>query len=216
VSNTDSFIEEVNEEVRRERLTGYLRRYGWIAVVAVLGVVGGAAFTEYQRAQERSAAQAFGDALYAALQPEAFEERRARLSAVEAPEGGAPVRDLLIAAETVAAEGDPDAARAALERLATAPDTPPLYRDLANLRLALLPALSAEERLGLLDGLRAEGQPFAAVANELRALALIELGRTDEALEVLQGLVSGATTSPGQRQRAAQLVVSLGGTPNEG
>ena len=37
VSDTDSFIAEVNEEVRREQLYGYLRKYGWIAVVAVLG-----------------------------------------------------------------------------------------------------------------------------------------------------------------------------------
>ena len=40
MSDTDSFIDEVNEEVRRDRFYGLLRRYGWIAVVAVVGVVG--------------------------------------------------------------------------------------------------------------------------------------------------------------------------------
>ncbi len=68
VSNTDSFIDEVTEEVRREKLYGYLRRYGWIAVAAVLLLVGGAAFNEYRNAQERAAAEAAGDALLDALE----------------------------------------------------------------------------------------------------------------------------------------------------
>ena len=41
MSETDSFIDEVNEEVRRDRLYAALRRYGWIAIVAVLAIVGG-------------------------------------------------------------------------------------------------------------------------------------------------------------------------------
>ena len=36
VSNPESFIDEVNEEVRRDRLYQNIRRYGWIAVVVVL------------------------------------------------------------------------------------------------------------------------------------------------------------------------------------
>lgn len=44
MSDTDSFIEEVTEEVRRDRLFGLMRRYGWIAVLAVLLLVGGTAY----------------------------------------------------------------------------------------------------------------------------------------------------------------------------
>ena len=36
MSDTDSFIDEVTEEVRKDRLYGYLRRYGWIAVLVIL------------------------------------------------------------------------------------------------------------------------------------------------------------------------------------
>jgi fermentation-respiration switch protein FrsA (DUF1100 family) len=42
VSDTDSFIDEVTEEVRRDRLFGLMKRYGWIAALAVLLIVGGA------------------------------------------------------------------------------------------------------------------------------------------------------------------------------
>ena len=36
MSDTDSFIDEVNEEVRRDRLYHLLRRYGWIAALAIV------------------------------------------------------------------------------------------------------------------------------------------------------------------------------------
>ena len=42
MSNPDSFIEEVTEEVRRDRLFALFRKYGWIGVVLVLAIVGGA------------------------------------------------------------------------------------------------------------------------------------------------------------------------------
>ena len=57
MSNPESFIEEVNEEVRRDRLYGLLRRYGWIAVLAILLIVGGAAYSEYRKAQARAQAE---------------------------------------------------------------------------------------------------------------------------------------------------------------
>ena len=46
MSDTDSFIDEVTEEVRRDRMYLLLRRWGWVGVVAVILIVGGAAFNE--------------------------------------------------------------------------------------------------------------------------------------------------------------------------
>jgi hypothetical protein len=45
VSNPDSFIDEVTEEVRRDRLFGLFRKYGWIGLVVILGIVGGTAWS---------------------------------------------------------------------------------------------------------------------------------------------------------------------------
>ena len=56
MSETDSFIEEVTEEVRRDRLFALFRRYGWIVLVLIVLVVGGAAWNEYRKAQDRAAA----------------------------------------------------------------------------------------------------------------------------------------------------------------
>ena len=82
MSNTDSFIEEVNEEVRRDRLYGYLRRYGWIAILAVILIVGGAAWSEYRKAQTRAQAEALGDAMLSALAENDSTNRVTALAAI--------------------------------------------------------------------------------------------------------------------------------------
>lgn len=90
MSDTDSFIDEVTEEVRRDRLYGYVRRYGWIAAIVIIGIVGAAGFNEYRRAQEEAKAQALGDAMLAALASDEDEARADALANVTADtaEGG--------------------------------------------------------------------------------------------------------------------------------
>ena len=68
MSNNESFIDEVNEEVQRDRLFQLMRKYGWIGVVLVILLVGGTAFNEYRKAQARAAAQSLGDAMLAAIE----------------------------------------------------------------------------------------------------------------------------------------------------
>ncbi len=41
MSETDSFLNEVADEVRRDRLFRTMRRYGWIGGAAILLIVGG-------------------------------------------------------------------------------------------------------------------------------------------------------------------------------
>ena len=91
MSNPDSFIDEVTEEMRRDKLFGYLRRYGWVAVLIVLGIVGGTAWNEYRSAQDRAAAQAAGDALLAALAENDEAARATAMAAVNAA-GNAAVK----------------------------------------------------------------------------------------------------------------------------
>ena len=76
MSNPDSFIDEVTEEVRRDRLFAMFRKYGWIGILAVVVVVGGAAWNEWQKARAEARAEAFGDALLDAFDLGGAEEDR--------------------------------------------------------------------------------------------------------------------------------------------
>ena len=66
LGQSDSFINEVSEEVRRDRLFGFFRRYGWLVGLVLILVVGGAAALEWRKASGRASAEAAGDALRAA------------------------------------------------------------------------------------------------------------------------------------------------------
>ena len=210
MSNSDSFIEEVNEEVRRDRLYGYLRRYGWIAVVLVLLVVGGAAWNEWRKAQDRAVAESFGDALVAALAlPEG--ERAAALAEIGAQPEQRAVLDLLMVAEAAAAQDRPAAlaALAAIEANAAVPST---YRALAALKRVMIGGadIPVEERQTVLAGLSQAGAPFRPLALEQLAVLRIETGDRDGALEILRDLREDADATEALRRRAAQLIVALG------
>ena len=79
VSDTDSFIEEVSEEVRRDRLYKVLRKYAWVGILAGVTIVGGTAFLEFQKAQARTEAEAVGTAIINALDISNLEERAEEL-----------------------------------------------------------------------------------------------------------------------------------------
>lgn len=53
MSNPDSFIDEVTDEVRRDRLFATFRKYGWIGGLLVALIVGGAAYNEWQSSAPR-------------------------------------------------------------------------------------------------------------------------------------------------------------------
>ena len=97
MSNTDSFIEEVTEEVRRERLYKMFRRYGWIGITAVVLLVGGAAWNEWNKAQKAAEAQALGDAILVAAEA----RDTAALDAIDVDGEAAAVLGFLAAAENL-------------------------------------------------------------------------------------------------------------------
>lgn len=209
VSNPDSFINEVSEEVRREKLFGYLRRYGWIGVVCVLGLVGGAAFIEYRNAQERNAAQATGDALLAALEND---DPTARASAIEqvAADGSAVAVTALLTASTQQDAGDIDDAAETLKALVTNDDIPQMYRDLAAFKAAMLPVSDTDGRMADLEFLAQPGQPFRLLALEQMAYATLEMGDTDGAIALMRQIEEDAGVSRGLRERVQTLMVALG------
>ncbi|MBF9047374.1 hypothetical protein LSUCC0031_09645 [Rhodobacterales bacterium LSUCC0031] len=210
MSNTDSFIDEVTEEVRRDRLFALFRRWGWLAVVLVVGIVATAAWFEYSRAQERAAAQAFGDALLASLDGPEAAARVAALSgiATDNPEAAIIVA-LLAAAETTPTAPEAADVAAGLRAAAEAGDLPRRYRDLAVMKAEWLsPSDPAAARL-IFDVLAAPGAPYAMLAEEQLALLDLRSGDTAAALARLQLIARNAAATPGLQERAAQLIVAI-------
>lgn len=220
MSNTDSFIDEVNEELKRDRLFGLMRRYGWIAVVAVVAVVGFAAWNEWSKAQSEAAAQAFGDDVMTALNNDDLAAQRSALAAIaddQASAGGdaqgrLAIVNLLLAAQSLE-DGDRAGAMAALQAVATDDALPASYRQLATLKRVMIAgdALPLAEREAALAPLAAAGQAYRPLALEQLALLRIEAGDSGAALEQLRALLSEPDLTGDLRRRVTQMIVVLGG-----
>lgn len=212
MSNSDSFIEEVSEDLRRDKLFGLMRRYGWIAVVLVLLVVGGAAYFEWQKAQARADAEAFGDRVLAAVEADPAATRLAELRDITGTDVQEGVLRLLIASETLA-QNDRAATLAALTAVAETSALPLSYRQLATLKRVIIAGndMPAAEREAALSGLAQAGQPFRPLALEQLALLRAGEGDVNGALGFLNDLLTGPDVTQVLRRRAQQLVVALGG-----
>ncbi|MBY6046779.1 hypothetical protein [Vannielia litorea] len=217
MSDSESFIDEVTEELRRDRLFSLMRRYGWIPLVIILALVGGAAWFEWQRSSARAEAEARGDAVLAALQAEEGEARLSALEALEADGEFAAVLDLLKAAEAQSAE-DPKGAAEILLGVANDASLPQPWRDLAGLKAVMLgsEAMEPDTRKDLLDRIAASASPMARMAREQQVYLLIETGDREAALAAAQALVEEDGLSRGLQERLLQVIVALGGKPEEG
>ncbi len=211
MSDSDSFINEVTEEVRRDQLYGYLKRYGWIAVLLIVVLVGGAAWNEWNKAQATAKAQATGDALLDALGQNDPEFRMAAVAEVEA-EGSAAAVTALITAASQQEGGDIPAAVATLQALAVNTDVPAIYNELAAFKAAMLDPDPTTRRPSL-EAMAQPGAPFALLAQEQLALADLAAGNPDAALERLSAIIEDAGVTRGLLVRAQTLMVALGVEP---
>lgn len=211
MSNPDSFIEEVTEEVRRDKLFALFRKYGWIAGLVVVGLVGGTIWTEWSKSRADARAEAFGDALIDALDQGTPAERREALAAIPTDGEQTAVLQLIMASDP---DEDPAATLAALEKLAADSTVPVVYRDLAVLRRVLVGGtdLPLADRRSALQQIAQPGRPYRTLAEELLAYLLVEEGKTDEAIAAMTALVQDQEASSALRGRLGQMVTALGGT----
>lgn len=209
MSNTDSFIDEVTEEVRRDRLFGYFRRYGWIPAVVIVALVGGTAYNEWSKAQVAQVAQARGDALLDALELEDEAERAAAFSALAREDEDALVAKLL------AAGVETEQAVDLLRSVADDGRQPQYIRDLARLKMASTEGLlTLDEAAAILAELSEPGGVYRNVATELLVAVELQRGDTAAALALLQAHVQDAEASSEQIQRMGELIEALGAIPD--
>lgn len=209
MSQSDSFIDEVTEELRRDQLFRALKRWGWIGVLAIVALVGAASYREISTNRDLAAARDFGDAVIAALDLPDSEARAAALAEITSSRSNQEVLLAFIRASDLS-ESDPVAAAAALRAIADAPDLMPRYRDLALLRAHILVPLADQ---GLVDvtlaRLAEDGAPFAGIAREMQALELLKTGDKEGAIAALEALSEQSVVTLSQRQRISALIFAL-------
>ena len=203
---------EVQEDLRRERLKQLWDRYGGLLIgLAALVVIGVGAWRGYEYYQTRAAEQA-GDRYEAASKLAAdgkSDEARAAFAtlAADGPAGYALLAKLREADEV--AKSDQKAALKLYEDIANGTGDE-MLRDAARIRGAYIAA-----DIGTLDDVRrlaerlAAGGPWSALARETMGLAAYKAGDTAEARRQFEAVVSQADAPGSVRQRADLLLAVL-------
>ena len=206
------FIDEVTDELRRERLFGLFRRYGWIALVVILGIVAGTIWVEYSAHQRNLAARAWGDAILAAEDS----GDPAAIVAVDAQgSAGRAVVAALLAAGQFGENDDPAAAAEVLRSVIAQDGDDPVLTDLARLKLVMVAGsqMNPSERDAVLGELSRAGAPFELLALEQKAVALIAAGRDDDAVTLIRQIQKKDGLSETLRRRLSEMMITLGAEP---
>ena len=208
---------EVDEDLRHERYLKLWRRWRyWLLGVGVVALGGAVAFVMLSDAQE-SARQAEGRQFAAAMaEIEAGRGSQAadRLAMLAADsETGYAALARLGEADARARRGDISGAIHIYDLLAGDSRVDPLYRDLGALLAAqrLVDRASASEINQRLAPLMAGHSPWRPLATELSGIAEMRAGNGEAARALFTELVSDPAAPLGLRQRAAELLLSLGG-----
>ena len=211
MSETDSFIAEVTEDVRRDRLFGLFRRFGWIPAALIVIIVSGTAYNEWSKSKADKLAQVRGDALLAAIDTVDEASRATALNEI-ASQGSEN-----IVAQMLAAGAKDENSINFLNAVIINTDQPEYIRDLAKLKLTMIPgAQTKEQKLKTLDILSQPGGIYRNAAVEILVAFELELGNPNKAIEFLKSHIQDAEASRAQVQRMAELLVALGSEPESG
>ena len=215
-------FDEVEEELREERMQALLKKYGGLLFALCLVAVGAvAAWKAWGWYEERQNTDAASRYLAAAARTQgagaAGPNRPEAIAAFEAVAANAPdgyrVLSLLRAAGLRADSGDIQGASALWDKIAADTKVDPLLRDLASLTWCLYHADDGDPALveGRLKPLAAPGGAWRSLALEQLALLDMRQGRTEEARARLKKLVEDTTAPNGVRGRAGALLDRVGG-----
>ena len=215
VSDTDSFLQEVSEELRRDRLYRNIRKYGWLAILLVVLVVGGASYREYLKSKTESAAQLFGTSIINALGEKNIDDRISKLQKINAPGDNAKVVIAMLLSAELNGSESPTLEKSSLSTITEGSSIDAHYRELLNFKILLGSAetLSLEERATAFEALSKPGNPFRLLAEEQLALIELEQGYVDNAVEKISQILLDAELTAGLRNRATQMMIALGKDP---
>ena len=204
----DSFIREVNDEIRREQAQALWDRFGpALLVLAILVVLGTAAFVGY-RYWDETRANRSGDAFSQALKLANDGKSDDALTALQQLEkdgyGAYPLLARMRAATVKADKGDFAAAVADFDGVAADTAIPQGIRDMARLRAALLLVDhgSFADVSSRVEALTADNNTLRHTAREALGLAAWKEGKTQDALKLFDQIAADDGAPRNARQRA--------------
>jgi hypothetical protein len=212
----ETFVREVDENLRRDQMRDFARRYGALLVGAVLlflAAIAGWLYWQDRQAKEAAA----GTETLSRVLDDIGNDRLAtvpqRLESLEDNPSEAISASARLTRAVVAIERN-DRAAAIAEYRAIMDDggLPRPYRDLATVRLTALEfdSMTPEAVIERMKPLAEPGNPWFGSAGELTAMAMLKQRRTSEAGRLFAAIAADRQVPDTIRSRAVQIAGTLG------
>jgi hypothetical protein len=213
---SETFVREVDENLRRDQLRDFLKAYGsWLIVAVVLFLAASGGFIWWKQHQEK--------------QSEAQVEQLAQIykdlgggNTGQAPQqldtlskdGSKAIRASAMFARAALAlqQNDVKLATGTYKRIAADDSLPKPYRNAALIRQTALEfdQLPPQDVINRLEPLTRPGEPWFGTAGEMTALAMLKQGRSHEAGVLYAAIAKDRDVPQSIRARAVQVAGSLG------
>ncbi len=213
-NDDESFIREVNEELRSDQMKAIWRQYGKLLIAAaVLIVVGTAGYRTYEWWANKEAS-ASGDRFLEAMKLASDNKQNEAEAVLEGLQkdgfGSYPVLARMREATLVAEKGDKQAAADAFAAIAGDSSVPDAIRNAARLRAAwlLIDEAPYEKVSAQVEELATPQNPMRHSAREALGLSAYKNGDYARAKEWFETIASDSQT-PGNVANRAQIMLDL-------
>jgi len=212
----EAFLREVDDDLRRDRMEQFMKRYGaWLVVAVILFLVAVAGYLYWQKKQQQKASAQSEElmAIYNDIGAGKTDAAKKKLQPLENASSDL-VRSLALLTEAAIAldANDRDTALAKYKTISADNDLPDPYRDLALVRATSLEfdKLKPEEVISRMEPLTKPGNPWFGSAGELTAMAYIKQGHNDQAGRLFAAIAADKQVPETMRNRAVQIAGTLG------
>ena len=214
--DAETFMREVDEELRKERLNKMVARYGYAIIAGILLLLAAVGGLIWWRGHREAQAASQGETLLQALDSMETGNRNAAAAKIgelaSSKVEGYRVAALFSRASTQIEAGNGQAAVATLRAIAEDQDIAEPYRQAALVRQTALEfdRLQPQAVVRRLGSLARPGQPWFGSAGELVGMAYLKMRRPDLAGPLFQRIGRDETVPASLRTRAIQMAGSLG------
>ena len=212
----ESFVREVDENLRRDQMAARAKRFAGVAIAAVVLFLIAVAAYLYWQDRQRKQAEAATEQLTLTLQDVGANKMAAapaQLDALrQADSDGVTALAGLSRAALALQQGNRKLAAATYAEIAANEALAKPFRDLALVRGTALDydTLKPDEVIARLQPLAVPGQPFFGSAGEMVGMALIAKGQKPAAAQLFAKMAADPAVPDTLRTRAVQVAGTLG------
>ncbi len=213
---SETFLREVDENLRRDQLRDFGKKYGaWLVVAVVLFLAASGGWIWWQQHQQKRGGEQIEQLgeIYQNIGAGNTKNAAQQLDILSTSGRKAVGASAAFASAALAVQqNDSKTAIAKYRELANNSDLPEAYRQIALIRQTALEfdQIQPQEVVARLEPLAKPGNPWFGTAGEMTAMALIKQGKKTEAGRLFGAIARDKGVSDSIRERAVQIAGSLG------